>query len=389
MSKITPFVTISGATLSGMTLALLLKQGGIRVEIVEQGSNKFWQKNSSPTIISPAAYKIFRRLDLDLSLLENGKTLSKLSILKNDESLQQELDFSQESDSFCVSIQKSTLLRILAQKVILNNIPIYRKCHVTSFQSSQDDVYVRFNRDRSSLHFDLLVDADDALNSRIASSFSSQRHPLGFISQTLSLKDFKTDKIIELRHGDKKIILVPCENEEYFVSSYFVTPIAHKMKDGPFGNSAELENRVKVFSGPISKLLIKELANVTSDTPYQVEYARNRTLEQYSFGRVAIIGDAANPLLPYYGQRESLQLGNAETLADFLNEHKNDFNEALKRYNEDRLIQIPKVSKAIMESIMPVEEQPTLKDRLSKTFSFMKSSSSSQSSHKNPFTINT
>jgi len=77
-------------------------------------------------------------------------------------------------------------------------------------------------------------------------------------------------------------------------------------------------------------------------------------VEKWTDGRVALLGDAAHPMLQYTAQGACMALEDAVCLAHMLDAHPSEYETALERYREQRLVRAARVqllSRAIGEHI--------------------------------------
>ncbi|MEP7205318.1 MAG: 3-hydroxybenzoate 6-monooxygenase [Casimicrobiaceae bacterium] len=61
-------------------------------------------------------------------------------------------------------------------------------------------------------------------------------------------------------------------------------------------------------------------------------------VERWTDGRVALLGDAAHPMLQYFAQGACMALEDAVCLADTVGAHRNDLDAAFTAYNRERLL---------------------------------------------------
>lgn len=83
------------------------------------------------------------------------------------------------------------------------------------------------------------------------------------------------------------------------------------------------------------------------DIPYKWGLFLHSTLQNWSSGRVTLLGDACHPMLPYLGQGANMAIEDGYVLARCIEAFADDIPEALRRYEQ---LRVPRTTRVVNES---------------------------------------
>ncbi len=316
-------IIIVGAGIGGLVSALCLKKKGFDVEIFEQA--KVLSELGAGIQLSPNATRVLDYLDLTKDLkpfVFEPKSFKFLNYRTGKVILEKELGFKIKRDfgSPNYDIQRADLQKVLLKKIETEKIELLTNTKVTNVGNEDNKAYIEVNEKK--IWADIVIGADgihsivrDILFERKDSAFT------GNVAWRLLISIENLPKNLVL--PDTTVWLGP---KKHFVSYHVsggknINCVCLVEQDGwtteswfEKGNIDDLRNIYKGWNPTIETLL--ECAN--SSSLYKWALHDRLPMEKWTEGRVAILGDAAHPMLPFLAQGAAMAIEDAAVIADCL-----------------------------------------------------------------------
>ena len=367
-----PKIVIVGAGIGGLTTALSLHATGFTdIHIFEAAS-------SLTTLgvginVQPSAVLILRNLGL-LQALENTaiKTKELNFYNRHGDAILSEprgLDAGYKVPQFSIHRGEFQMLLLSAVKERLGGESVRLNHALTEFEQTEDSITARFSRrkdlampaEQSSITADVLIGAD-GINSTVRKLLYPKEGLPRFSGRMLWRGCIERDpyltgaSMVWAGHADQKFIAYPISNRSTRNGKSLVNWIAElriRRKDDPDLTPPKTDwtktVSKDVFALPFeswkcSGLEMKELIAETEKV-FEFPMSDRDPVEQWSFGRLTLLGDAAHAMYPIGSNGASQAILDAEFLAKCLTESANGVAAALRRYQEERL---PATAKIVM-----------------------------------------
>ena len=344
-------IIIIGAGISGLTLCLILikngypailfekekeiDQPGAGINISPNGSAVLFQLGIKEKIITIAD----KPNTIELKTYKKGLTISKQNLNDDSERL-----FNYPY----LQMQRKDIINILMEEI--NNISpnIIRTNHsFESYTENKQSVLAHFNNQRS---FEgSIVVGCDGINSAVRKIIlpNSENKFSGIIAWR-GLVDM--DKLSKKTQNLSSTVWMG--KNSHFVhypikKSKFINFIGTLRKDKwennswhQTGDKEELKKDFIDWNGTV-----KEIIDNT-DVIYKWGLFENKSLPNWTTKRSVIIGDAAHPMSPSYGQGANTAIEDAIILYRSILCFKNDTDSALKKFQKNRKLRTEKIQKA-------------------------------------------
>jgi salicylate hydroxylase len=329
-------IAIIGGGIGGLTAALALKQRGFEVTAYEQSSQL--GEIGAGVGIAPNAVKAFRSLGLENELLAIGWT-AESQIMRNGQdgriiSRQPIADSTAKFGAPHLTVHRADLLNVLVRALPETCIRTAARC--VSVTSDSNGAVARFS-DGSEIESDVVVGAD-GIHSVVRTSLLGPEAPrftgcvcyrglipAADVPSSITMKD----TVLWMGpHGH--IVHYPVKRGE------LLNVVAHYDSDAwteeSWTRKCNQSELVATYANWHESLLrlIQSNANWYKWALYDRE-----PLEQWSVGRVTLLGDSAHAMLPYLGQGAAMAIEDGCVLASCLSKAK-DAEEALETYEQLR-----------------------------------------------------
>ena len=312
-------VAIIGAGLGGLTVAQALREKGINAQIYEKA-------------------RVLRPVGAGLSLVPNGlhsleaiapgitellkaagSQTQKLKLHKSNGELigQKSVTLQEKYGQPMLQIRWSRLQEILASQLPSEAIHLDHRC--ISFEQNEKQVQICFEGGKT-VQADVLIGAD-GLNSVVRQTLIGDGKPdyAGRMSWRAVLK-YSHEKLLP-----HEVMTMTASDGKIFGffdlgSGYVFWSAASLCPDGFIAQSpADIKSRIQEnFSGwaePVQEILAATNAEDIVERPI----CDRPPLENWSQGRVTLLGDAAHPMVPLLGQGANTAFEDAWELAQYLN----------------------------------------------------------------------
>ncbi|WP_035985938.1 FAD-dependent oxidoreductase [Leptolyngbya sp. KIOST-1] len=363
-------IIIIGGGSGGLALALFLEKAGIKSEIYEQASA--FSEAGASYAVHPNGFHVINELDLGEQLrqqlnenshpLENYKFKDKQGELLFDiRSLVPDSSFFSEG---LIYVARHHLIDVLYQAALRKGIPIHFSKRLKNLEQDDKSVTAYFE-DGTAAIGSLLIGADGTHSRTRAITF-----PYEFLRYSGKWAVFGMAEVGTL--GEAEVFMDQDYLASYFEEDFNITiskhhPTAKKRFSWVFIQSQERKVPKKHFDEKPVEVFKQQLADKFSDfkepidtlilnsstfLPQQVFNVG--TLPKFSFGRVALIGDALQTTDPYSGMGATLSLEDGLYLAKMLRDHT-DYEDAFYYYEFDRKDNVRRIHQETKEMEQEIE----------------------------------
>lgn len=334
-------VTIIGAGIGGLTLAIALQKKGIEVEIFEAASA--FGKIGAGIVLAINAMQIYERLGLAQELKIRGNCLKEMAITNANLNVMagNELaSFEEKYNLNNIAIHRATLHEILLSE--LQHVPLYLNKKLKRLEEGVEGIKLEF-LDGSTRKADLVVGADGIHSGVRQSIFPQAKERFSKQMCWRGVLPFKLEKGMDFTMREawgagRRFGIVPIENNQVY---WFACASYQKDAKKEFQET----NLSQLFSkfDPIVSQLIEA---TPSDKINEAELSDLEILKNWHKGKVCLMGDAAHATTPNMGQGANQAIESAWVLADCLakeTDHKAAF-EAYQNIRQAKATQIVKIS---------------------------------------------
>ncbi|NTF98044.1 FAD-dependent oxidoreductase [Rhizobium rhizogenes] len=326
-------VLIVGGGISGLCLAIALREQNIEVDIAEIKTE--WTVYGVGIIQQSNVVRAMAELGIVDKYLAAAFPFEQPCIYAQDGSLIAKLPglrLAGPSYPANLGVSRLALHQVLTQEAQERGARVYLGLTLKGLDQDEQGVDVAFS-DGSVGRYDLVVGAD-GVYSKIRTLLFGDRYTPRYTGQAVWRHNFRRPK--EMDHlcafptpnGNAGLCPLSDDLMYMFVTSSEPGNPYHREEDLP----GLMRDRLKDYSG-----IIGELRETIHD-PKEIVYRPMEVLfveEPWYEGRVALIGDAAHATTPHLAQGAGLAIEDAVVLADELN-RKPTIEAALQRFHERR-----------------------------------------------------
>ncbi len=328
-----PSALIVGTGIGGLSCAIALKKIGWSVRLFEK-TDSLRATGSGLSVMSNASSAMKKLLDIDLGLKNYGAEVRGFEIRHSSGLLLKRLPVQKISDeqgapSICIS--RENLQRALLDQ--LGDADISFGKRVTGYNETHDAVHINFE-DGTVSSGDIIVGADGFYSAiRDAIGTESIIQEAGYICW-LALVKYSHPKITPgyVAHywgrGKRMGIVDIGDGWVYWWGTANMSNDDAKKWKGTNRDVAEF------YAGWPD--LVQDIINSTDSESIITVDAKDRTFpENWTKGRVTLLGDAAHPMLTSLGQGAGISIEDAAVLGYVL-KNTEDYSAALRRYEAIR-----------------------------------------------------
>ncbi|BDS15392.1 FAD-dependent monooxygenase [Aureispira anguillae] len=322
-------VTIVGAGIGGLTLAIALQQKGIEVEIFE--ATPQFRKVGAGIVLAINAMQIYQRLGLVDPLKKAGNCLKSMAItdMNLKEMASNKLEYFEEKYQLSnVAIHRAALHEVLLSE--LPNTPLYLNKKLKKLEQVGEKVQLEFE-DGTQHETDWVLGADGIHSSVRQAIFptSKERFAKQICWRGVVEFELKKEDRAKLREAwgyGKRFGIVPIGNNLV----YWFACVSYEQ------HQKELEGlELATIFGEFNPLVAQIIAATPSETMIKAELSDLEQLEKWHKGRVCLVGDAAHATTPNMGQGANQAIESAWVLSECLAKEK-ERSKAFEQYQKIR-----------------------------------------------------
>jgi salicylate hydroxylase len=338
----TVHILIAGAGIGGLGAALALSQMGLKVTVLEQSS--IFGEVGAGVQISPNAYKVLCDWGLAEDLRQTANFPERLQVRRTATGkLLGQFEMGEKAQTR-YGFPFSTWHRADLHTLLLNavrqqtNVDLQLNAKIDNIVEENQRVTV-FTEAGDTFTADALVGAD-GLWSRVRQLVVNDQAPLATGHTAWRALLPLSDVPPELQQDQVTAWLAPDSHT-----------IAYPVQQGKSLNIVYCAENIGEIDLQPAYLLPKQLSKVLQST-FQIATVQNAWTRWDLFDRppmrsslgmfnpahpqIALLGDAAHPMLPYLAQGAGMALEDAQALADALSKNLNDLPSALQLYAQTR-----------------------------------------------------
>ncbi|KAL6705419.1 hypothetical protein ACN47E_007068 [Coniothyrium glycines] len=358
-----PKILIIGAGIGGLTAALSLHAVGLTDIHIFEASSTLTTLGVGINV-QPSAVLILRNLGLLEALAKTGIQTKELNFYNRHGnpilSEKRGIEAGYAVPQFSIHRGELQMLLLSAVKERLGDDVLRLDHAFTSFRQNEKSITAQFSQRRDGAPADLasfagdILIAADGINSTARKILYPHEGPPRFSGRMLwrgciERAPYLTGaSMVWAGHADQKFIAYPISQRSADQGKSLVNWIAElriRGKDDtdltpPKTDWTKAVSK-DVFAGPFESwkcggLKVKDLIGSTAYV-FEFPMSDRDPVEQWSFGRLTLLGDAAHAMYPIGSNGASQAIIDAETLAKYLSTSTSDVVGALKAYELERL----------------------------------------------------
>ena len=327
-------VLISGASFAGLSTAWWLNKLGYEVTVVEIANGL--KKGGTPVNIRGNTMDIVQRMGLFEQIKSNRLSLETWEFKNADDVTEGSMILRKEGepmpeDEF--EIERDTLLNLLFDAV-KNEVEFIFNDSITGLSEIADKMQVTF-KNGAPRAFDLVFGCDGIHSAVRRIWFGPEEDYIHFLGQYFSItivnKSLIRQNTAQMYNVPDKAVMLNAYNNKTDIVLCFRSD-----KEIPYDYRDEEQQRkiiLEQFAGESwrTTALLEEVKNANTfyfDKLCQVK------MPSWTKGRVALVGDAGYCASPAAGMGGSLAIDGAAALADALQQHQGNVEDAFREYNE-------------------------------------------------------
>jgi 6-hydroxynicotinate 3-monooxygenase len=344
-------VAVVGAGLGGLSVAGFLQRAGFLVTVYEQAPS--FSRIGAGIILSANAMKAFRRLGIEESLVETGiKPKSYVSRAWNTGETMYEIFFDAASEAKYggpyINIHRGDLHGVL-EKVVTPNTIVFNH-RLVGLDETGDAVILAFDNGFR-VEADIVIGAD-GIRSKVREHVLGSEPPR-FAGAVAQRAIFPTARLRGLAIPDCTKWWGPDRHAlPYFMTNrrdeiYVIGVLPSQAWDSDASSLPSSRNEMlEAFSGFHDDL--RKVLEVAEDVSLWPIYDRERN-DQWSGGRIVLIGDACHPMRPYMAAGGAMAVEDGVILSRCLEKFDN-YHEAFAWYSATRIPRVADVQRISTEN---------------------------------------
>jgi 6-hydroxynicotinate 3-monooxygenase len=344
-------VAVVGAGLGGLSVAGFLQRAGFLATVYEQAPS--FSRIGAGIILSANAMKAFRRLGIEESLVETGiKPKSYVSRAWNTGETMYEIFFDAASEAKYggpyINIHRGDLHGVL-EKVVTPNTIVFNH-RLVGLDETGDAVILAFDNGFR-VEADIVIGAD-GIRSKVREHLLGSEPPR-FAGAVAQRAIFPTARLRGLAIPDCTKWWGPDRHAlPYFMTNrrdeiYVIGVLPSQAWDSDASSLPSSRNEMlEAFSGFHDDL--RKVLEVAEDVSLWPIYDRERN-DQWSGGRIVLIGDACHPMRPYMAAGGAMAVEDGVILSRCLEKFDN-YHEAFAWYSATRIPRVADVQRISTEN---------------------------------------
>ena len=321
-------VTIIGGGIAGLTTAIALQKIGINAHVYE--ASEQIRPVGAGLGIGPNALKAYKAIGLEDEVIQAGKAIPGFAILDEKGKTITHSRFDDEAKPSNLAIHRASLHAVLLSKLPPGNIHIGKK--LKDLHQTSSEIHLTFE-DGSVLETNYLIVAD-GIHSWARQKLLPNSKPryAGYTCwrAVIDYQGAEIDGPTETWGKNGRFGIVPLpENKVYWFAC-----VNAGFSDDKFKNygAPDLLEQFRNYHSPIPEIL----RQTKSENLIQNDIIDIKPIDQYAFGRLVLIGDAAHATTPNMGQGACQAIEDAVTLGNCMRD-ESDFELAFRNFEKLRL----------------------------------------------------
>ena len=336
MSTAVQNIAIIGAGLGGLACAIALRKQGIEVQVYEQA--KDFRPVGGGLALFPNGLNFLELIEPDIvkDVKNAGCCLQKIvrkNIAGETISSNPTIKLREKYGQTIVTIWWWHLQQILASKLPANSIHL--DCQCIDFEQSEQEVTIYFEGGKTA-RADLLIGAD-GIHSAVRKTLRGESQPryLNSMSWRATVKCeqelLNTDEIVRIVSDQQFLFLLN-------VGSGYINWTTRKFapKYHLSANSEEMKNRILQDLTNWAEPIRNIIEITTAEKIFESLIYDRLPINNWSKGRVTLLGDAAHPMSPSMGQGANSTFEDAWVLTQCLSKFST-IEEAFSEYEKERI----------------------------------------------------
>ena len=321
-------ILIAGGGIGGMSAAIGLGRLGHEVVVLERTLQP--KPVGAGISLQPNAMQALATLGLDSAIAEQGCQSTEAFLRHANGKQIQRFDFSGHLKRYGFlpyTIQRSTLFDILSAAARESSVDIRFGYEVDSFKESNDEVVVQ-TVSNESFRGDTLIGAD-GINSRVREQLlgKQEKRYSGYVCwrgivAASDLTD-RVDTMNEIWGKGARFGFMPCSPTNIYWFATKTTPDRTQEVDW--------KSTFRDWPSPVEELI----DTTPNDRIAFNDICDRKPISTWSRGRIALLGDAAHPMTPNFGQGGAQAIEDAVVLSRAF-EKCDSVDSALKSYERHR-----------------------------------------------------
>jgi 2-polyprenyl-6-methoxyphenol hydroxylase-like FAD-dependent oxidoreductase len=325
---------IIGGGIGGLTLAIAMHRKGIKANVYEAAPK--WKPIGAGLGLAGNAMKAFAEIGMDREILKVSQVLRKVSILSSKGTRLMVTDSEKISRTYGV-VNNFAVHRAELHNLLLRQLPpecVHLDKALASIDPGDDRINLGF-RDGTQVEADYVI-AADGIHSVVRKHFQPNLTPryAGYTAWRAIVDDipegFDITQTSESWGNGERFGIVPLKgNKIYWFACVNARPNDEIMR-------SLTPNDLLTFFGDFHFPIPQLLRSTKRENLIWNDIIDLPPLDQFAFGNVVLIGDAAHATTPNMGQGACMAIEDAVVLANCI-EAMADPREAFKRFEEMRL----------------------------------------------------
>jgi len=331
---------VVGGGIGGLTLAIALQRKGLQVTMYEQAPQ--FRPLGAGLALAVNAMKAFGALGIDNEILHAGKVLKKLTIKDQKGNILTQTDAEKISRKLGVvnnfAIHRGDLHNVLLQQLKTDTVVLGKAC--VDFEQSPNGVVLHFE-DGSREEADYVI-ACDGIHSVFRKKLVPQSEPryAGYTCWRAVIDNMppavNSDETSETWGPGCRFGIVPLTRNRLYWFACVNAPASDRVMKG-----FEVDDLLSYFGNfhpPVKEII----SHTRNDQLIWGDIIDLRPLDNFAFGNIVLMGDAAHATTPNMGQGACMAIEDAVILANCLT-RTTDPEAAFKQFESVRLPRTKKI----------------------------------------------
>lgn len=335
-----PKIGIIGAGIGGLTTAIALQQKGFRVVVYEQ-SSQLGEVGAGITLTINAG-RVFKALGLgeQLAGLENPTPSIGILDYKTGKQLSYQQNKVIDASEATRQVHRADLHSVLSNALISHNESLRLNHKLIDIEQNTASISLQFSNGQTE-HCNTLI-ACDGLKSTVRqrlfelepAEFTGFVAWRGLVEQSL-LPNINFDPHFAAYSSENKLFArYPIRHGSLI--NYVAIARKSDFRSESWNEKAEVAEVVSEFKDWHHE--VRDIIQAThKDCCMRWALYTRQPLDTWVLDRVALLGDAAHPMTPFYGMGAAMAVEDAFILSRCFEKEKDNLQEALKRYEKARL----------------------------------------------------